>query len=62
MEDSEFDNGYDTGVEKADDNNFFVGDWEWDQWTPIGDDDDVPEPPTNDCYNGRQGLKPRVAA
>ena len=60
MEDIEFANGDDTVVEEDDDHNFFGDDWEWDQWYPIGNDDDVPRPPMNDFYNWRYGLKPMV--
>ena len=62
MEGIAFVNKYDTGVEKYDDKNFFGDDWEWYQRTPFGDNDDVPGPPINGCYNRRHGLKPRVEA
>ena len=62
MQDSEFMNGDDTGVEDDDDNNFLGENWEWDQWAPIVDDYDVPIPPMNDRYSERNGLKPMVAS
>ena len=62
MEDREFVNGYDMGMEGDYDNIFFGNDWEEDQWTTIGDDDGVTGPPMNDHYNGRHGFKPRVTA
>ena len=47
MEDSEFSNVDDTGVEDDDDDNFMGDDWEWDQWTTIGDNGSAPGPPMN---------------
>ena len=46
-----FADGDDTVVEEDDNHNFFGDDLEWDQWYPIGNDDDVPRPPMNDFYN-----------
>ena len=49
-------------VKEDDDKNFFCGDWEWYQWTPIGNNyDDVPVPTINDRYNGRHEFQPMVA-
>ena len=59
--DSEFMNGYDTVVEDNDYNNFLGDDWEWDQWTTIGDYDGVPGPPMNYHYNERCVLTQRFS-
>ena len=50
-----------TVVEEDDKNNLLGDDWEWDQWTNIGDDDSVTEPPTKYHCNGINGLEIRVS-
>ena len=62
-EDSTFLNEDDSVVEEENGNKLFGDDWEWGQWTAIGDDDDdIPGPPMNDSYNGRHGFKPKIAS
>ena len=55
--DSEFVNRYETAVEEDYEKNFSRDDWEWDKWTPIGDDDAI-----HDFYNVINVLKPKIAA